>query len=858
MPPTPPPLHDLLADARWVRRLARPLAGNAHDADDLVQDACLLALRCPPTHGENLRGWFRQVLRNLVRQNARASARRARRELAPATARPTMTEATDDLVERATTHRAVVDAVLALDEPLRATILLRFFEDLPPRAIAARLGVPVATVHSRLQRGCARLRQQLDANFGNRRRWCAALVPLPQLAATLPAIGVLVMNGKVLALAATLVVGATALWFGSDWFGTRPSLAPPAPAGTTVALEAAATAPRQEAAPDAAERSAAVPAGPPVADARPAARQVTGRVVDGEGHAVQAVRVELAQVGAGQRSSGEAAAPERHETRSDAAGAFTFAAAARSEGRVRVTEPGWQTVMHSVLPSDDTSSKLLVVVAPAVALAGQVRSADGLGIAGAALQIVWPADLRSRLSDIGDMAAEEHVSARSQDGGRFALGAARVRGAQLVVTAEGFVPDRRPVPEHSDQSLVITLERPQPRPGTIQGQVTDPRGVQVAGARIGLGTTLVTSDAQGNFLIDDDGKGRTLVATKAGHRCGAVERPAAGFGAFVLVTLGAAPLSVRGRVVDEDGKGLEGITVWINDPTLLCDARETLVVEGIAAGCASMSELREKFERGELRDPERVLRETPTASWPWVRSGADGSFVVTGLEERTYRLRAMDPRTLLMSQREGVAAGSADVVLQLRRDAMFAAVTGHVVARTGEVVPGVRVRAQIDTQRTGGSTMHGRTEAVATTDQEGRFTLRDLPKQHVYLRLDGDRILPLEFGRQVPGGLLELTGGDVEDLRIEVRVRMHVQVELLDPASADALAVLDGAGNTIIVNVFSGRGRQETDSLPLSEGKSPVFVVPDTAATLVLSKAGKKVRHAVLQLRADGVNTLRL
>ncbi|MEO6597430.1 MAG: carboxypeptidase-like regulatory domain-containing protein, partial [Planctomycetota bacterium] len=286
-------------------------------------------------------------------------------------------------------------------------------------------------------------------------------------------------------------------------------------------------------------------------------------------------------------------------------------------------------------------------------------------------------------------------------------------------------------------------------------------------------------------------------------------------------------------------------------------AEEPIAVEGIAAGCTTMGELRERFERGELKDPEQVLRNTPTAAWPWVRSAADGSFELGGLEERNYRLRAMDPATLLMVEQDRVAAGSKDARLVLEQADLFTTLRGIVVSSRGEPVAGVRVQAQIDTLRTGGATMHNRSEAQDTTDAEGRFTLPNVPKHHVYLRLDGESILPVEYGRGVAGGLLELSN-DRPDVRIEVGVRVHLQVELLAPTSADTIAVLDAAGKTVIINVFSGRSRSETDELSLADGKSPVFVVPDSAATLVLSKAGKEVRREVLQLHAGGVNTLQL
>ena len=72
------------------------------------------------------------------------------------------------------------------------------------------------------------------------------------------------------------------------------------------------------------------------------------------------------------------------------------------------------------------------------------------------------------------------------------------------------------------------------------------------------------------------------------------------------------------------------------------------------------------------------------------------------------------------------------------------------------------------------------------------------------------------------------------------------------------MAALDGEGRPVVLNVFEGRGRTSTDELPLAEGRSPVFVVPDTAAVLVLRKGGVEVAREPLNLRAGDVNTLRL
>ena len=63
---------------------------------------------------------------------------------------------------RAERRIAVVDAVGALEEPYRNTVLLRYYEGLWPRAIAAQLGVPVKTINTRLHRAHLQLREILD------------------------------------------------------------------------------------------------------------------------------------------------------------------------------------------------------------------------------------------------------------------------------------------------------------------------------------------------------------------------------------------------------------------------------------------------------------------------------------------------------------------------------------------------------------------------------------------------------------------------------------------------------------------------------------------------------------------------
>ncbi|HEY8146753.1 MAG TPA: sigma factor, partial [Kofleriaceae bacterium] len=70
----------LVAHAAWMRRLALALTGGESDADDLVQDAWVAALRSPPEPGRAPRPWLAAVVRNAWRMRLRGEGRRRTRE----------------------------------------------------------------------------------------------------------------------------------------------------------------------------------------------------------------------------------------------------------------------------------------------------------------------------------------------------------------------------------------------------------------------------------------------------------------------------------------------------------------------------------------------------------------------------------------------------------------------------------------------------------------------------------------------------------------------------------------------------------------------------------------------------------
>jgi RNA polymerase sigma-70 factor (sigma-E family) len=133
------------------------LAGNHHDADDLVQDA-LIKLRAHwprVVRQDDPMGYVRTTM-------ARAhvsSWRRRRREL-PSAALPDepLTDPGLDRAESPGRATRVWAALAALPRRQRAVLVLRYYEHLTDAEIAVVLGVRRGTVRSQASRGLDKLR----------------------------------------------------------------------------------------------------------------------------------------------------------------------------------------------------------------------------------------------------------------------------------------------------------------------------------------------------------------------------------------------------------------------------------------------------------------------------------------------------------------------------------------------------------------------------------------------------------------------------------------------------------------------------------------------------------------------------
>ncbi len=149
--------------------LARHLARNDHDAEDVVQEAYLRALRYfGAFSGQNTRAWLLAIVRHTT------YTRRRRDQLSAITA-----EFSDEFhsgaaegqgpeqdLDRRETAARVQSALDRLPRPFREVLVLRELEDLSYEEISRIVRAPIGTVMSRLSRARARLKQALAETGG--------------------------------------------------------------------------------------------------------------------------------------------------------------------------------------------------------------------------------------------------------------------------------------------------------------------------------------------------------------------------------------------------------------------------------------------------------------------------------------------------------------------------------------------------------------------------------------------------------------------------------------------------------------------------------------------------------------------
>lgn len=210
-PSISPDLDALLSHCDWVRALARSLAADSADADDLEQKTWLAAIEHPPSSLNNPRAWLGRVVRNFANMNWRENQSRRRREERFETRRSTKKEhdglgsEPQQLVERMEAVGKLAQAMVNLPPPYGATIFLRFYEELSYLQIAERMNVSASVAKDRTTRALEMLRQQLGTSLGSDWKTCCLLLSVPLQATNSATITTLVTMKTKLVFAAALV-----------------------------------------------------------------------------------------------------------------------------------------------------------------------------------------------------------------------------------------------------------------------------------------------------------------------------------------------------------------------------------------------------------------------------------------------------------------------------------------------------------------------------------------------------------------------------------------------------------------------------------------------------------------------------
>jgi RNA polymerase sigma factor (sigma-70 family) len=580
-----PDLDSLASHVDALRALARHLVSDVQAAEDLVQDACVAAVAHPPAAAVPLRAWLVGVVRNLARRRRRDAVRRVLRE--QAIARTDASASFADAVERAETHRIVVEELLALQEPYRATLVRRFFDGVAPRVIAAELGVPVGTVGTRLSRGLAMLRARLERRLGEGRDgWRAALILLqrePRRGGRLVplTVGVLAMTTKkwvATVLIAALLAGGWAVW------QTRPQTE------STSDRASGAVAPR------ASERSAREAPRPPVRDETvpasaprpPAAVRVRGRILDDEGNGIAGARVLVLPGDANgtldlARAKSTTAAGGLFEVDvKDLPPPFVLAASAE----------GYGLGMRSEVSAD---VETVIVLERSATLVGRVLDGDGRPIAGAHVRVgcvrVDPRTFGRGLEFVAQGVSQADGTYRVEGLPAVYARPSLHETMSMLAAADGFAQARLPVPDLQagrETRLDVRLSAGMTLDVVV---MDDASGARIPKAHVGLASfglswgkgdwriaSAVTGDdgtvrfehvpASGDAMRGAAG-GCNVCAWKEGFCPAGANVPRSPDGSVREATLRLTPAStVVGRVVTREGKPLERrlVTAVSGDP----------------------------------------------------------------------------------------------------------------------------------------------------------------------------------------------------------------------------------------------------------------------------------------------------
>jgi RNA polymerase sigma-70 factor (ECF subfamily) len=546
---------DPISELGGLRALARSLVHGDSEAEDLLQDTAVAMLEHPPDVERPLRPWLVTVIMNRWRMDRRGASRRRARER---TVEPETVAQPIDALERAQTLRRLGEAVEALAGPYRDVVIARYFDGKTSVDIARELGIPAATVRTRLARALERLRAALD-DSAPRRRWHRALFPIP------------LSQGGWLVKAktqASLVMALIALLGGVVWFvwPREHATAPAAPAASAphAQLPAIARAPAEAAA------LAPVPAGQrrAVAEAMDVAGgAASGRVINwSTGDGVAGAELTFAS----------SAGAMTIKTRDDGSfelvgatpGAYTLASVAAA-GFLPYSPEFLHSSVHFQLVSNQVVRDVAVFLFPALDYHGRVVDAAGKPVANAKVTLVG--------TPTGEQTIDRTEAWTSDRDGRFTFHAAD--DAVLEATLgdrHGWA--RLDGKVAISKQLVIPIAKVAARDATITGRVVDDEGKPLTDVLVRAepekeameasavhdgpprATAFAVTGSNGAFALRGLDRGSYVLGAEAEDRAPAA-KPGVMGGSRDVALVVSAGARLAGTVTTSDGKPVPSFTL---------------------------------------------------------------------------------------------------------------------------------------------------------------------------------------------------------------------------------------------------------------------------------------------------------
>jgi hypothetical protein len=261
---------------------------------------------------------------------------------------------------------------------------------------------------------------------------------------------------------------------------------------------------------------------------------------------------------------------------------------------------------------------------------------------------------------------------------------------------------------------------------------------------------------------------------------------------------------------------------------------------------------------------EGVLAGVPTpARTVKTTTGADGRFELTGLTNRSYALFALVEPSLAAAGPVYAEPGTDDLRLELPTGNPLP-LAGRVLSQQGVPMAGIEIRLgrnlpwerpvrAVDPWAYAPVLPPDATltmsEPVATTDEDGRFTVNPVHTDRAFLRFWGPSIFT--------GPSLQLSATtDFSQIVARVDARSTFRLLVADPGGADAFHLEADNGRKQPLFVDVEQLIMSTRNMALIDGRSGIGYSREGEVTVMLTRDDEEVRRVRVFLPAGGLHEL--